>query len=266
MKERAISLERQSPLPLYYQIANNIRSRVNAREWIPAERLPSEEALAKTFKVSPLTVRQALGLLSTEGIVRREQGRGTFVTDAPADLGDKVRLTVPLEQITSAMADLPIRVIDRQDVQGPASILQLLGVAEGEEAVRIRRVRLHGRTPISYAIAYLPKWLGDRLKPQDIAAPLLINALERKRDVFFSEVNQTIEASVADDDTAAVLGVMVGSPVLLVRRTYALDGRGVGYVAINRYPSHLFRYEIRLERTARHDTSWRVLRSGGATE
>lgn len=259
MKRGAPTLQRGSPLPLYYQIANNIRSRIDAREWVASEQLPSEETLASTFNVSPLTVRQALGLLSTQGTVRREQGRGTFVTEQAEGLGNKVRLTVPLEQITAGIEDLPVRVIDKQEVQSPRSVLELLGIPRGEGAIRIRRLRLHGRTPITYAIAYVPKSLGGRLTTAELRSPLLIKVLERKRGVFFSEVDQTIEASVADDETAGHLAVMVGSPVLVVHRTYAFADHRVGYVAVNRYPSHLFRYELRLERFARRDAAWRIV-------
>ena len=250
-------LKHESPLPLYHQIANVIRSHIDLRQWAPGEQLPSESALAASFKVSPMTVRQALALLVQEGRLSRRQGLGTFVTEQPEQV-EKVHLTVPFHEITSAVAALRVQVLDVGHVRGPRHLLETLQIGPDETAVQIRRIRLSGDRAMSYAIAYLPPWLGDQLSMDDLEQPLLIDVLESKAGVFFKEANQTIEASIADPETSSVLQVAVGSPVLLVQRTYELDTGQIAYVAVNRYPSHLFRYEVRLVRHEADRKDWHI--------
>jgi GntR family transcriptional regulator len=253
----ANALVRTSPLPLYYQIANVIRSRIDLHEWAPGEQLPSESALAASFGVSPLTVRQALAMLVQEGWVRRQQGRGTFVTDEESAV-KPVRLTAPFHGLMSAVSGLKLRLLDLQRTRGPSGVLRLLGIPAGGEMVRLSRVRLRGKRPVSYEVLYLPPKLAELLSKQDFNQKLITDALEEKAGVFFSAANQTIEASLADDDSASALQVAVGAPLLLVQRTYELDTGGIGLVAVNRYPSQSFCYEIRLVRLDTEHRPWQI--------
>jgi GntR family transcriptional regulator len=250
-----VHFKRTNPLPLYHQIANVLRSRIDVHEWAPQEQLPSESSLAVSFGVSPLTVRQALALLAEEGRVRREQGRGTFVND-PAEGAERVRLTAPYHELMSSLRDLKIRLVDVQRLRGPSKILQLLGMVAGEEMVRVRRIRLRGKRPMEYAVGYLPPHLANSLSMQDFQKPSVVEVIEAKCDVAFTEADQIIEASLADEDAADVLQIPVGSPLLLVQRNYRLDGGEIGLVVLNRYPSYNFRFEFRLVRRGAGQQAW----------
>jgi GntR family transcriptional regulator len=255
-------LRRGSALPLYHQIANVLRARILSSEWAVGEQIPSENSLAATFGVSTLTVRQSLSLLQQEGLLARRQGSGTFVEKGP-DIAHRVRLSVPFHEITSALADLPVSVIDVTEVRWPADIVKLLGVDGSGEMTRIRRVRMDKRHPMSYAISYLPLEYGRLLSRADLSRPLLVETLEAKFGIRFIEVYQTVEATLADPEAAKALEVQLGAPLLLVRRTYEVKPGVVRYVAVNQYPSHLFRYEMRLGRQDSVDErpQWNIART-----
>ena len=76
-------LSRELPVPLYHQVKTQILRGIEAGQWHPEDRLPSEDELAERFSVSKITVRQAMRELAQLGYVRREQGRGTFVQRPP---------------------------------------------------------------------------------------------------------------------------------------------------------------------------------------
>ncbi len=249
------NVSRDSALPLYHQIANVLRSRIFGGDWSEGERIPAETNLAETFGVSLLTVRQALTLLENEGLLVRRQGAGTFVGEV-SQPADRVLLSVPLQEITTAIADLPINVLGIDYTRGPSDVRRLLELAADEQAVQIRRVRLRDDRPMSYAISYLPASLGSDLTPEQVAQPLLIEVIEAAHGIRFTQVHQSIEATIADPTAATVLGTQVGAPLLLVRRTYATASDKVSYVAINRYPSHLFRYEMSLVRQDDDEPRW----------
>ncbi|WP_213450410.1 GntR family transcriptional regulator [Rhizomonospora bruguierae] len=247
-------LARDNPMPLYYQIANVLRSRIDTGEWVVGDRLPSEAQLAASFKVSVVTMRQALSLLEQQGRLSRQQGKGTFVT-ATEEPTDRVRITVPLELVSEAVAGLDVRALGVTEVVPPTDIRTTLGLEPGEPCVQVRRVRSGTRGPITFATSYLPRWLGEGLTMADLQQSMMIDILE-KRGVHFHGAIQTIEAALAEPDTAAVLSVPVGAPILLVRRIYELEDGRVGYVALNRHPSHEIRYELRLSRGEADGGRW----------
>lgn len=241
------AITRDSPLPLYYQIANVMRARIDAHEWGVNDRLPSEAALASSFGVSTATMRQALSMLEDQGRLIRRQGVGTLV--APEQpVPDRVRITIPLGAVSEPVARLTVRSLGMDDVRPPGDIALLLGLADSEKCTRIRRVRSSTRGPITYATTYMPVWLGSKLTQRDLNKSLMVDIVESK-GIRISGAVQTIEASLADADSAAVLRVPIGAPILLVRRLYESEAGGYAFVAINMHPSHEIRYELRLSRT-----------------
>jgi GntR family transcriptional regulator len=71
----------QGPTPLYYQIKSILKSRILSNEFKENQRFPSETKLCVQYNVSRSTVRQALSEMVREGLIYRDQGRGSFVTD-----------------------------------------------------------------------------------------------------------------------------------------------------------------------------------------
>lgn len=253
----SLPIRPSNPLPRYHQIANVLRSRIDLLEWSPGEQLPSESALAASFGVSPLTVRQALALLAQEGRLVRLQGRGTFVSGDAAEIG-RVRLTAPYHELSKQLRDLKLRLVDARRVRGPSAILALLGLPAGTEMLRIRRVRFRGERPMAYTISYVQPHLADAVTRSDLQQSSLIRAMESTASVSFTEADQIIEATLADDDAAEMLDVSVGSPLLLVQRNYRLSSGEIGLVVFNRYPSHLFRFEMQLVRRESGLRDWDV--------
>src|SRR5436853_6949312 len=73
------SIDRQSPIPMYYQIMNQLREKIAAGEYAVDSALPPERELVETYQVSRMTIRQAISELVNEGILDRCSGISTFV-------------------------------------------------------------------------------------------------------------------------------------------------------------------------------------------
>ena len=134
------SVDPRDPLPRYYQVYSSLQDRIRAGEFRSGEALPSERQLVKDYGVSRITVIKAMDLLERDGLIERQQGRGSFVTscEEPSD-GEsfcRVAFCMPTfadSYITSVLIGAT-RVAMREGLQ-----LEVIGVeAEEREALRIR--------------------------------------------------------------------------------------------------------------------------------
>ncbi|MBC8506914.1 MAG: GntR family transcriptional regulator [Chloroflexi bacterium] len=94
------TVNRNSPVPVYYQITLNMRQRISGGEWRAGNKLPPELELTKQYNVSRMTFRQALGELVKEGILIRRRGVGTFVSQGYVSAGE----TSAHEQLSEALS------------------------------------------------------------------------------------------------------------------------------------------------------------------
>src|SRR3712207_9202739 len=90
------ALDRSSFVPLYYQLQEVLKERIESGTWAPGDALPSEPELARRYGVSRVVVRQALAILEDDRQIVRIQGRGTFVAEPKLDTraGGLARLLV----------------------------------------------------------------------------------------------------------------------------------------------------------------------------
>ena len=87
LKVRTTCKEMKKIKPKYRQLADKIKAAILAGEFLPGELIPSENALRETYQLSRYTVRQAIDTLVGEGYLRKEQGSGTYVSQASAAPG-----------------------------------------------------------------------------------------------------------------------------------------------------------------------------------
>jgi GntR family transcriptional regulator len=83
--EKLHDLDRRGQIPAYIQVASALRQRIEAGDWLPGEKISTLDELEQEYQLARVTVRQAVGLLEKEGLVRRQQGRGTFVAEHVSD-------------------------------------------------------------------------------------------------------------------------------------------------------------------------------------
>ncbi|MDP2708153.1 MAG: GntR family transcriptional regulator, partial [Burkholderiales bacterium] len=141
----------RSRVPLYIQVASALRQRIENGQWQPGQKISTLEGLEREFEVARVTVRQAVELLQNEGLVLRQQGRGTFVADK---LQDKhwLRLETTWESLIAPIKDNVLKLIKTDNP--PA--LPALAKGEGKlapEYVFLRSVQLKDGAP--YAVVNL---------------------------------------------------------------------------------------------------------------
>lgn len=208
-----------NPTPLYLQIANDIRARINGGEINDDEALPPERELASMTGASRVTIRKAIEKLISEGLLYRKQGSGTYVS---------ARIQAPSSFLSSFTDD----AIDRGDEPEVFWIFKSFSNPTAEEAAqlqismtaevaRLGRVRLANGEPLAIENAVIPK----RFLPSfDHLTHSLYDALSQLGHRPVKGL-QKIRASLATPTEAGLLQVDEGSEILRIERT-TLNAKG----------------------------------------
>jgi GntR family transcriptional regulator len=213
-------------------IAAAIRDQIAAGQLLPGQRLPSEPEFAATYRVSRTTLRDALGILTKEGLILRRHGRGTFVNQA-AERALKGGLTelISTSELIRRHGYAPGTTGLRTSV-GPSEprIAEIFGVPAQTPFLHVARTRLASGVPVIHCEEYVPAGIVE--PPATLAADddwSLYEALQAS-GVAPSVADCKVRPIVADRHIARRLRLRTGQPLLLLEQVhYAADGRPVLY-------------------------------------
>lgn len=234
---------RASPGKLYLHVANLLRRRIDSEEWVPGMRLPALKELAAQFGVANVTLRLAVEILEDEGLLRREQGRGTFVNDT---IEPKPTFSVGfdwpslLRMITKSVP----RLITSYDALEPPS----LQAGEGTPASGyrfIKRVNTVNDVPCLVTKAFLDSALYVRA-PKQFETDTIIPVIEAMPGVHVARCRQVLTIGQADLETATLLNIPVNAPMGEVRRIITDRDGVVIYLNEVAYRGDLVKFEIDL--------------------
>ena len=218
----------EGPLPLYFQVENVLRRRIS-EDMEVGQAFPSESALLKEFHVSRVTIRRALADLASDGLIRRIKGKGAFVGPKPAKQIPK--LTGLINDLMTWKRNAMAKVLERAPVKATSEVAAKLGLEPDEIVVRIKRVRYVDDAPLAYVVAHFPRRIGLLVLDEDLDRTPIVTLLSSKHGIPILEARQSIQASLADAELAALLEVPVGSPILQIERVYyTKDGKPVNFV------------------------------------
>ena len=202
--------------PLYVQVADMLRERIEELEWRPDLPMPNESQLAKEFSVSIGTMRKALDALEAEKFIRRKQGRGTFVVDSNFE-GELARF-VSLYRV-DLIHDAKLASIEKSRRLAGAEEVARLGLDEGGEVVEIARVRQRAGVATTFERIVIPAEVFEGIEEiENLSDPLLFAIYRRDFHIVVGTANETILPFNADGLTAQHLGVEPGVAVLKISR------------------------------------------------
>jgi GntR family transcriptional regulator len=225
MKSLTATLSKDLPIPLYHQLKSILLERIKTGLLKPNDRLPAEDELAASYGVSKATVRQALNELAVAGVLRREQGRGTFVAEPKLAQGPRA-LTSFSEEMRGRGFAPTSRTLKQEIIKAEADVAEKLQIAEGSQVTRIKRLRLADGQPMGIQTAHLPLELAPRLVEENFAEASLYETLERKYGLRPARAEETYFAVPVGPGEARLLKVAAGSPALAAERlAYLASGR-----------------------------------------
>ncbi|MFD5967040.1 myo-inositol degradation transcriptional regulator [Streptomyces sp. NPDC060311] len=237
-----LSVDRSSPVPLYFQLSQQLEASIEHGALTPGSLLGNEIELAARLGLSRPTVRQAIQSLVDKGLLVRRRGVGTQVVHS------KVRRPLELSSLfddLEAAGQRPAtKVLVNTVVPATAEAAAALGVAEESDVHRVERLRLTHGEPMAYMCNYLPPGLLDLDTGQLEAIGLY--RLMRAAGITLHSARQTIGARAATDGEAERLGEDAGAPLLTMERTTFDDtGRAVEFGTHTYRPSR-YSFEFQL--------------------
>lgn len=210
-------INRDSVIPYYYQLKENIKNLIEDHELPEGEQIPSEAELCRNFGVSRTVVRQALKELVNEGLLSRRKGKGAFVA-RPKIIGSLMQNLYGFHKDMVGQ-DLKIqnKVIDFSIVEAGTKTSEKLQLNFGEKIFKLIRLRFVNSEPIVYVTSYIPYRLCSGLADEDFAKQSLYATLEEKYNLQIARSRRTIEAVAATEDVANMLDIDPGAPLLLLK-------------------------------------------------
>lgn len=148
----SLKVDKRSRLPAYAQLADILRAGISRGDYPPGDRLPSESALAKDHGVSAMTARQAVSVLEEEGLIRRVQGKGTFVRKVGVATS-----SFELEALRTILADkenLSVRIVNASVKKTPGIEKEMLNIDPDQPVILVERVILYRNEPFTLHVSY----------------------------------------------------------------------------------------------------------------
>ena len=211
-------ISRQNKLPLYQQLYEILRGNILHGKWKVGEMIPAEPELIDQFGVSRTTVRQVLDSLVKEGLIYRQQGRGSFVAEPTLEQG-LMRIVSFTEDMRQRGLEPGTQMIAAGLIPATDEIAEQLRVNPREELVRLERLRLANGEPMSIEDAYLVHRLcRGILEHYDFSRSPLREALEADYGLRLISARQVIRAVVASQAQAKMLSIPQKSPLLYIER------------------------------------------------
>lgn len=206
---RLKSMYARSAVPLYIQIASALRQRIENGSWRPGQKISTLEELEKEFEVARVTVRLAIELLEKEGLVHRQQGRGTFVADK-VQAKHWLRLETSWETLIAPIKSNVPKIMKVANPP-PAPALTEDDGRPAQDYVFLRSVQLKNDMPYAVVNLHLERGVFER-DPDAFLTHTALPVLANLQGIDIERAHQTLVIGTADPETASMLQVPLGAP------------------------------------------------------
>lgn len=238
-----ITIDRESPLPLYYQLKQLIVDKLDSGEWKPGDLVPSEQELQETYGLSRTTVRQALAELTFEGRFTRHRGQGTFVAarEIVHDPMERISITALMRQ---QGIEPEWQILSRGYGVPYQQVQEALGISENEKIYLVELLLRANGEPIGrHFVALTRQGTFDPEKASDEALRDYMRELPDREAI---SIRRTVQALPAGATEAGLLKIRPGEPVLSIQVVYSDSaGKPLEFLRAN-YRGDRFKFQLNI--------------------
>ncbi len=242
------TLDKNGFIPLYYQIQRALMEKIHSGELSEGDLLASEEELARSYKVSRMTARQALHGLKARGYALSQKGRGTFVT--------KPKLEKNIMHLRGFTEDMKQRgmvpssqLLEQTVVRATEDLADSLKIEPEASVMKLRRLRLADGIPMALEVSHIPLRQFPGLERINFAKQSLYFILRENYGVRVAWADEIIEALPATREESELLTIPRRASVLSISRVIITTEQTPIEVACSRYRGDRYRALIRVPTT-----------------
>ncbi|MDH7796964.1 MULTISPECIES: GntR family transcriptional regulator [unclassified Beijerinckia] len=221
---------KKSSVARYIQLATLFRRRIETGEWSVGAKMPTVEELAQECGVATMTIRQALDILESDGLIERYRAKGTFVRERPAqDLWCQVQTDWSGMLIARDNARIEV-LFDERNVQLPPGHRQLGRLATSYRHLR----RRHTRDDEAFLLAdvYVSERICSLIPEEAYSTKTAMRLVADIPGIEITDATQTLTIGMADLMTSTILNIPLSHPIAKVERC-AVDGEGELVIVAN---------------------------------
>ena len=237
-------------IPLYVQLEQILKSQIMTGEFLPEQRIPSEKELSQIYRVSSVTVRQAIMRLVQDGLLLRKQGKGTFVCKGIKNVKNIMTFNVTgdiKDVVPEGLLLQKVKVLGIETVKSSGLVAEALKIPEQASVTRFIRNRIDNNTTISYIRNFLPVEIGSKISQADLQAKPMLYVLRNKLKISLKKGIQYLLAVNADYEIASGLSINISDPVLYLETIiYDTNDKPVDFVQTF-YRSDRFKYTLKMD-------------------
>jgi GntR family transcriptional regulator len=217
----AAAIHARGGTPLHSRLETTLRRLIEQGQISTGAVLPGELELAAQLGVSRHTVRHALGVLTTEGLLRRERGRGTTVVSLPPRVIERSlgSFYAFAWETRARGASQRSYVLERRTISADDALAERLELPRGTPVEHILRLRTADEDPLIVESAYLPLALSQALDAQTLELESIYDELERRCGVRITRARELIRPVLLTRHVARLLRATTGAPAFQVERT-----------------------------------------------
>lgn len=224
-----MKLDSAAPQPLYQQLRDTLLVKIEAGEYAPHQQLPSERQLSRFFRVSRVTVRQALADLIQTGHVYTRVGKGTYVSDPSSrqPLGSFFGFSEGITRYGHVSSSV---ILEAKLVPADEALSVRLRMPHGDEIVRLVRLHEADGIPMVLETIHLPHGHVPGVLRRIADDVSLYEVLEKNYSLRMASAEVRMEAGLADEKEAEHLALSLPAAVLRIEQTsFTADGRAVAF-------------------------------------
>ncbi|MBU2647393.1 GntR family transcriptional regulator [bacterium] len=233
-------------IPKYYQLEKILRKKIISGAFELSKALPNERELCEEHHVSRTTVRNAMASLERDGLIFREQGRGTFVKYDPKLWSFNLKGSV--DDMFNLGAGTTLKLEQKTLVRQENWLVKDMKAAKPEQVYLVEGIRSWRDGSKGLFQAYIPKEIGEKINIDQFKGYLFIQTVETVAEELVKKVLQFTYTEKVNQVLADKINVAVGQDILVQKRIYYSRNNQVMQVSFNRFPVHLYRDAVEFKR------------------
>lgn len=241
-------IDKNSPVPMYFQIKQEIIKLIKSGVYKTDEKLPTEMEFCRALDISRPTIRQALQELINEGYITRQKAKGTFVSKPKVEGFFFKQLTSYNDEMQQLGLTPSTNVLVQEVIEANIEIAEALQLNENKKVLHLARLRYADQQPMVYVHTYIPCAVFPNINEYDFSnqTASLYELMKHNYKTPIAYVDRTIEASNATNDIASLLQIEEKQAIYTITTTaYNKADQPIEY-SIAKYRGDRNKFSIRL--------------------